>query len=397
MRILVAHSRYRSTVPSGENAVVDQEVAALAAAGQEVEVFERCSDDIAGWSLPRKLTLPAHSVWSEEVRRSLMDRIASWRPDVVHVHNTFPMLSPSVLYACARMRVPVVMTLHNYRLLCARGDFLRKGQPCRDCVGTLGGAGIRRGCYRDSRAATIPVVVGNAIHRSAWQRLVSAYVFISAAQRDLMSSLDLPSQRVFVKHNFVVAPDVVDGNREHLITYVGRLDAPKGLPLLMHAWDAFRRGSEARLRLVIVGDGPMDREVRTWARQHDSVEIVGMVPRAAVHGLLSRGVAAVAPSRALETFGLVAVEAMAAAVAPIAPAHGAFPELITDGVEGRLFTPGDEAALADVFRAVERCPERFIELGRAGRAAFERRFQGGSSVEQLLTIYRYAIQNPVRP
>ena len=210
-----------------------------------------------------------------------------------------------------------------------------------------------------------------------------------------MSSLDLPSQRVFVKHNFVAAPDVVDGEREHLITYVGRLDAAKGIPLLMRAWDAFQRGSEARLRLVIVGDGPMDREVRAWARQHDSVEIVGIVPRAAVHGLLSKGVAAVAPSRALETFGLVAVEAMAAAVAPIAPAHGAFPELITEGVDGTLFAPGAESALADVFRAVERSPERFVEMGRNGRATFERRFRSEASVEQLLAIYRFAIQNPV--
>jgi glycosyltransferase involved in cell wall biosynthesis len=211
-----------------------------------------------------------------------------------------------------------------------------------------------------------------------------------------MSSLDLPLQRVFVKHNFVVAPETVGGDHEHLITYVGRLDAAKGIPLLMRAWDAFRSASESRLRLVIVGTGPMYGEVEQWARQHDSVEIVGMVPRAAVHGLVSRGIAVVAPSRALETFGLVAVEAMAAAVAPIAPAHGAFPELITDGLDGRLFTPGDESALADVFREVAFRPDRFVEMGRNGRATFDRRFQGGSSVEQLLMIYRFAIQDPVR-
>ncbi len=122
---------------------------------------------------------------------------------MVHVHNTFPLISASVLYACRDAAVPVVTTLHNYRLMCAPGDFMRQGAVCHDCMGKLPLPGAVHGCYRDSRAATVPIVVANVAHRKAWRSLVSAYVFISAAQRDLHRSLDLPSSRVFVRHNMI--------------------------------------------------------------------------------------------------------------------------------------------------------------------------------------------------
>lgn len=396
MRILIVHSRYRSATPSGENIVVDQELDALRGAGHDVDIFERHSDDIAAWSLPRKAALPAESVWSAGAHHELGRRIAAWRPDVVHVHNTFPLMSPSVLYACREATVPLVVTFHNYRLLCARGDFFRDGQPCHDCAVTTGLPAIRHGCYRDSRLATIPIVASNTIHRPAWRRLVSAYIFISSAQRDLMSSLDLPPDRVFVKHNFVIAPPTSSGQRRHVVTFVGRLDAAKGVHLLMRSWDIFRTECpDARLRLVVVGGGPMDQEVREWGATHDSVDLVGLVPRNEALALLAQAVAAVVPSRSEETFGLVAVEAMAAGVTPIAPAQGPFPELITDGVDGTLFAPGDPVSLAAALGAVERSPQRFRELGRESRSTYERRFQRESSVEQLLGIYRYAMANRV--
>lgn len=401
MRVLLVHGRYRSVAPSGENNVVDQESSALRAAGHHVEHFERHSDAIAEWSLPRKATLPAVSLWNAGVRRDLSRRLEQVRPDVVHLHNTFPLLSPSVLHACRDARVPVVATIHNYKLLCASGDFFRDGSPCHACASGHPAPALRHGCYRGSRVATVPVVAGQVLHRSAWRRLVAAYIFISASQRDLMQELALPPDRVFVKHNLVPAsraatPASAGEPRRHQVVFLGRLDAAKGVPFLMRAWDTFRSLEPAStLRLVIAGGGPLDEAVRSWATGHDSVDVAGLLSPDDAARLLRRSVAALVPSQWEETFGLVAAEAMAAGVAPIAPARGSFPELITPGVDGALFTPGDATALARTLDDVDRLPGRYVELGRRGRETYDKRFHPTTNIDELVAVYRFAVAHPV--
>lgn len=401
MRVMLVHGRYRSVAPSGENNVVDQESSALRAAGHHVEHFERHSDEIAEWSLPRKATLPAVSLWNAGVRRDLSRRLEQDRPDVVHLHNTFPLLSPSVLHACRDARVPVVATIHNYKLLCASGDFFRDGSPCHACASGHPAPALRHGCYRGSRVATVPVVAGQVLHRSAWRRLVAAYIFISASQRDLMQELALPPDRVFVKHNLVPAsraatPASAGGRRRHQVVFLGRLDAAKGVLFLMRAWDTFRSLEPAStLRLVIAGGGPLDAAVRTWAAGHDSVDVAGLLSPDDAARLLRRSVAALVPSQWEETFGLVAAEAMAAGVAPIAPARGSFPELITPGVDGALFTPGDATALARTLDDVDRQPGRYVELGRRGRETYDKRFHPTTNIDELVAVYRFAVAHPV--
>src|SRR5215471_10671641 len=186
MKILLVHNRYRSGAPSGENRVVDQEGEALAALGHEVTQFGRSSDEIAQWPAAKKAMLPARIVWSREARQDLAAALREQRPDVVHVHNTFPLLSAAVLYACREARVPVVATIHNYRMVCAGGAFFRDGGVCHDCSPGSPARGVLHGCYRGSRAATVPTALSLSLHRRAWETLVSAYIFISASQRDLL-------------------------------------------------------------------------------------------------------------------------------------------------------------------------------------------------------------------
>jgi glycosyltransferase involved in cell wall biosynthesis len=394
VKVVIVHGRYRSTAPSGENHVVDQERAVLVGAGHDVSTFERHSDDIAGWPLHRKAALPLRSIRNPETRRDLARQLEREQPDVVHVHNTFPLLSPSVLRACADVGVPVVATIHNYKLLCASGDFFRDGLPCHDCAGGRGVPGLLHGCYRGSRLASAPVVLGSVANRDDWRRLVSAYVFISGAQRDLMAPLGLPADRVFVKHNFVPEPGPVAREREQRVTYVGRLDAAKGVPLLMAAWDSFRlRHPDSALRLAIAGGGPLEEQVRAWAGTHASVDVLGLVPREQVWPLLARSIAVLAPSQWEETFGLVAVEAMAASVAPIVPAAGSFPELVDHGVDGTLFAPGSVDGLAEAIAEADAHPGRYAEMGRRGRRTYERRFTPEAGLDRLLEIYRFATTN----
>ncbi len=396
MKVLLVHNRYRSSSPSGEDRVVDQEGEALVAAGHTVERFERSSDEIASWSAAGKALVPIQMLWNDDVRRSLTRTLRSYRPAVVHVHNTFPLLSPSVLYASRAAGIPVVATLHNYRLVCPSGTLFREGRVCHDCIDRLPWPGIRHGCYRDSVVATASMATGLLAHRSAWRTMVSAYVFISRAQRDIIARDGLPAERLFVKPNFVpwVAP--VPVAPAHRIVYAGRLTEEKGISLLMEAWDRYiGRTDESRLQLSVAGAGPLESKVAAWAATRPSVQWLGKLSQEECASLVATARAVVVPSRWEETFGLVAVEAMAARVPAVAPNHGSFPELITDGVDGVLFEPGDADALAGVMCDVQARREFYEGLGRVARRTYEERFSPEANMEELLRIYDFAAEHRV--
>jgi glycosyltransferase involved in cell wall biosynthesis len=396
MRVLLVHNRYRSGAPSGENRVVDQEGEALEALGHEVMRFGRSSDEIEQWPLAKKASLPARTIWSRETHHDLKAVLREHRPEVVHVHNTFPLLSAAVLYACRDARVPVVATIHNYKLACANGTFFRGGAVCHDCADGLPVRAVMHGCYRGSRAATAPVALAMIVHRQAWRSLVSAYVFISASQRDLLRGFDPAPDRVFIRYNLIPHRGMPRTARTPTVVYAGRLDEPKGVRLLMAGWDCYRRRSgEPGLGLVIVGGGPLADEVAAWASARPSVQMSGTVSSDRCAEIISHARAVLLPSVWEETFGLVAIEAMAAGVPPIAAGHGSFTELITPGVDGVLFSPGDPAALALAIADVESDPERYEAYGDQARKTYEQRFDPQRSIEELLEIYRFAIAHPV--
>jgi glycosyltransferase involved in cell wall biosynthesis len=395
MRVVVVHGRYRSVAPSGENRVVDQEVRMLREAGHDVRSYERHSDDIADWPARRRALLVMSSVRNGPVRAELAAYLRRERPDVVHVHNTFPLLSPSVLLACHDVGVPAVATVHNYKLLCASGDFYRDGAPCHDCADGQVSPALRHGCYRASHVATLPVAAGLVLNRRLWQQLVSAYLLISESQRALLQGLALPEERVFVKPNFVDRAEVSPVPREHLVAHLGRLDEAKGIRLTMAAWELHERMSpDSRLQLVVAGGGPLEDLVRDWAAGRERVRMVGTLDPAGVGDLLDRSLLAVVPSAWEEVFGLVAVEAMAHGAVPVAPARGSFPELVRDGWDGVLFEPGSAVDLARVLGRADRDPGHHLELGERARATSRRRFSRERNLEQLLSIYRYAIAHP---
>ena len=396
MRIVLVHNRRRSAAPSGENRVADQEREALTALGHEVIPFERSSDEIGRWSLAKKASLPAKVVWNRESYRGLAATLREHRPDVVHIHNTFPLLSASVLHACRDAQVPVVATFHNYRLACAAGNYFRQGAVCHDCAQRLPIPAVLHGCYRGSRVATVPVALATGLHRQAWGSLVSAYVFVSASQRDLLDWLDLPKDRVFVRYNLIPRQSARPAAQEPTVFFAGRLGKDKGLPLLMAGWDRYlSRSGDAGMRLVIVGGGPMEQEVASWASARPSVYMAGRVDNDRLAELMSQARAVLVTSACEETFGLVVAEAMAAGVPPIAAGHGASVELITPGVDGALFPPGDPTGLALAIADVEEHPERYRAYGEQARKTYEQRFDPEQSVEHLLEIYQFAMTHPL--
>lgn len=397
MKIMQVHNRPRSGGPSGENRVVDREKQALCAAGHEVVRFGRDSDEIASWPLTRKAMLPVQLVWNNGTRREMAASLREHKPDVVHLHNTFPLLSDTVLYACRDAGVPVVATIHNYRLGCTSGIYFRDGAPCHDCSRGALLPGVLHGCYRGSRRASAPLAVSIALHRPAWRSLVSAYVFISAAQRDLLGQIGLPPDRFFVRHNMIPRRDQREVPREPVVLYAGRLAEVKGLRLLMAAWDLYRgMAGDPGLRLVIAGAGPLDREVAEWAAARPSVELAGLVSGRRSADLMSLARAVLVPSVWEEPFGLVIVEAMAAGTPPVATRRGSFIELVTDGTDGVLFPPDDPTALASVIADIEARPGAYEVLGRRARETYEQRYNPEQSLKHLLEIYDFAIRNPAR-
>ncbi|APE25792.1 MULTISPECIES: glycosyltransferase family 4 protein [Streptomyces] len=392
MHVLVVHNRYSSAQPSGENRVVDEEVGLLRAAGHRVDVFERRSDDIAARSLLGKVAVPLLVPWNPAVRTELAARLRAERPDVVHVHNVFPLLSPAVLAACADAGVPVVATLHNYTQVCPPGTLHRDGRQCTECVGSATSLpAVRHGCYRDSRLATVPLAVSLAVNRRRWWSGVERFFCISGAQRDILVRSGMPAERLAVKHNFVPDPGTRrTGPGEHVL-FLGRLAEAKGVRLLMAAWDELAATGGVGVPLVIAGAGPLEPEVTAWAAGRDDVRLAGLWDPEECRRGVARSVAVVAPSLAMETFGLVVAEAMAAGVPSVAAGHGAFVELVEDGVTGLLHRPGDASSLASRIRRIAGDQDRNGAMGRAARLRYEQGFSPAVGLDRLVEGYRAAI------
>jgi glycosyltransferase involved in cell wall biosynthesis len=402
MRVLMVHNRYRSDAPSGENRVVDEEAALLAEGGHTVELFQVSSDGISAFGLTRRALLPAQLVWSPGSRRDLGRAIAAFEPDVVHLHNTFPLLSASVLAATRAAGVPVVATLHNYRLICAGGTLFRDGAVCHDCLGRSPLPGVRHGCYRESSIMTVPGATSIVVNTNRWHRDVDTFIVLSEAQRDLFVGEGFPADRVVVKPNFVRERPAVrsggpPGREPEHILYLGRLAPEKGVSVLRRAWEQHRPAGGFRHRLVIAGGGPLADEVRAWAEVDRTVEFVGHRTPEECAALMAGALAVVVPSVWEETFGLVVVEAKAAGVPAVATDHASFPDLIEPGRDGLLVPPGDPAALAEALAGLDAAPDRAAAMGASARASYEQRYTPEQNLQLLEGIYRRAVRRGGEP
>ncbi len=327
MRILVIHTHYTSGISSGENRVVADEVDLLRAHGHDVELWEPSADDLTG---ARRALLAAQVVWSRSAVRHLESAVRRFQPDVVHAHNLFPRLSPAVLRS---RRAPVVLTLHNYRLLCLPATFLRDGHTCEDCFGKLPWRGAMHGCYRGSRASSAALAGSIALHRAigSFQR-PAAYLAVSEYVRRRHVEAGFDPERVWVKPNFVWGTDQRTGAGADFV-YIGRLSPEKGLDRLLPMW------GQVPARLRVIGDGPERSALEAAAP--DNVSFLGAVPYEQVAGLLREARALVLPTACYEGAPRTVVEAYAAGVPVVASRIGAVPSVVDEGETGLLADVGD--------------------------------------------------------
>jgi glycosyltransferase involved in cell wall biosynthesis len=384
----VAHNYYLQ--PGGEDRVYEAEAALLEARGCRVIRYAESNErtrTMGGLATARA------AVWSGRSYRALRALAHRERPDVFHFHNIFPLISPSAYYAMRVEGVPVVQTLHNYRLACPAAIFYRRGAPCEDCAGRrVQWPAVAHGCYRGSRVASSAVAAVNASHRllGTWRTLVDAYVALNEFSREKLVAAGLPEDRVFTKPNFL-DPDPGPGDgRGGFALFVGRLSREKGVHTLLEAWRRLDRTLAKPIPLRIAGDGPLAPEVARAARSVRGVEWLGRRGREEVLALMGQASLLVLPSEWYECLPVTLVECFAKGTPALVSRLGAMRSLVREGESGFYFEPGSPRDLA---RGVERIfgAEDLLRRARAAaRSHFLRHYGADANHRALMEIYAAA-------
>ncbi|GLZ81354.1 glycosyl transferase [Actinorhabdospora filicis] len=378
MKIVIAHNRYSSAQPSGENTVVDAEIAALRAAGLTVVPFLRSSDEIADLSTVGKLALAVSPVYAARAQKELSALLRAERPDVLHLHNVYPFLSPAVVRTAHRHGVPVVQTIHNVRHECLNGLYFRDGRICHDCAGKrVDLPGILHGCYRGSRAQSVIMATSLAAHKGTW-RSVDAFVALTPWIADYLVTFGVGRERIVVKPNSSPDPGpptaVGDG-----FVYVGRLSAEKGIEAMLAAWSRFPVGSLGQL--TIVGDGPLRAMVEEAAALRADVNYLGRQPREHVDAAVRDASALLLPSMWEDILPTVAIEALANARPVLATNLGGMPYLVGDA--GWIVEP----TVDGLANGLARARDEAADLAGIARARWESTFAPEVVTGQLIKIY----------
>lgn len=379
MKILFVHNAYQHF--GGEDAVVDSEMALLRSRGHALELYTRHNDELHALS-PASAALSA--LWSRRSAHEVNAACDSLQPDLIHVHNTFPLISPSIYWTAARRRIPVVQTLHNFRLLCPQGTFLRNGAVCEDCLGKSPWRAVARKCYRESLPQSAVLVTMLSAHRAAgtYQHQVTRYIALSAFSRDRFIAGGLPAQRLRIKPNFVDAAVQPGWGAREGGLYVGRLSPEKGIGTLLAA---LRQGGGARIEAI--GAGPSEAEV---ARELGE-RYLGFRSRDDIMQKMRSASFLIVPSMCLEQLPTTILEAFACGLPVIASRLGALASIVRDGVTGLLFDSGDPADLAGKIAWAAAHGDEMKQMGRAARAEYEAKYTPSINYQMLVEIYEDAI------
>lgn len=384
MKIVVLHTHYLQ--PGGEDHCVASETDLLRGHGHDVLplVFEnRKLINMAAWRQA------GTAFWNQEAYRITRATIRNHRPQIVHIHNTFPLASPAVLHAAKSEGATVVMSLHNYRMICVNALFFRGGNPCEKCLGGQPWRGAMLGCYRYSRAESAVVAGMLALHRKmrTWG-LVDGWIALTEFARQKYLKAGFPKEKMAVKPNFVHRdPGCGDGQGDYAL-FVGRLSAEKGIATLLTAWSLLKRA----MPLKMVGDGPLRSEVERAAGDM-KIEYLGPKTQNEVYSLMAGATFLVFPSLWYETFGRVAMEAFAAGTPVLAASIGAIGEITDNGRTGLHFRPGDPSDLAAKVDWLLSHPKELAQMRTEARREYEAKYTAERNHEMLMEIYAQAIAN----
>jgi glycosyltransferase involved in cell wall biosynthesis len=385
VKIIVAHNFYQQ--PGGEDQVFAAETELLESYGHKPVRFIMHNDEIDGMS---RISLAMKTTWNRQSKAKLADVIRDVKPDIVHFHNTFPLISPSAYAAAREGGAAVVQTLHNFRLLCPNAVFFRDGKVCEDCLHKKSKLpGVINKCYRGSFAASAMCATSLTIHNLAgtWRNAVDTYITPSESAKRKFVEGGLPAEKIVVKPHFLPSdPGIGAGDGDYAV-FVGRLSFEKGIETLLAAWEKLA----ANCPLKIIGDGPLASQVQSAVARDPRIEWLGRKSLNEIYEIVGRAKMLIFPSQCYETFGRVAIEAYARGTPVVATDHGAMADVVDQGRTGLRFAPGSPQDLADRVQQLLDEPSLLARMRVQARREFETKYTAPANYERLMRIYENAI------
>nr|NJM03241.1 glycosyltransferase family 4 protein [Desulfobacula sp.] len=386
MNILLIHNSYINQ--GGEDFVVRIETNLFKAKGLIYKTY--CIENIKITDLSSKIRIGLKAPYSKDQKQIIFKKIIELNPNIVHVHNFFPLLTPSVYDACIEAGVPVVQTLHNYRTICPGALLMRDGKICEICVTASPYNGALHTCYRNSFFASFAVARMVAYHRKklTWQYKVNRFIALTEFGKNKFIEADFPANKIIVKPNFVEDPlkseKSIHPNRNGKALFVGRLSPEKGVDILNKAW------KNIHYPLEIAGTGPLFSELKK--NSPDNITFLGQLSKEEVTHKMMESSFLIMPSICYEGFPLVIVEAFACGLPVLASRLGSMEEIIQDGITGMHFKAGDADDLAEKVSAMLASPERLIQMGINARNEYETKYTPEKNYELLMDIYNKVIE-----
>jgi len=384
MRILQVHNRY--LYAGGEDVIAEREKQLLISHGHEVVQFQKDNKDIETYSLFQKTSLLWKTAWSGIIYGQIRANFRESRPDICHVHNFFPLVSPSIYYACDELKIPVVQTLHNYRLLCVNAYLFRNGHVCEECIGRTTYHSLRYGCYHDSVIQSFAVANMIQTHRKrqTWNEKVDAYICLSEFSKGKFVDGGLPEQKLFLKPNFLEEDPGVSRDDGGYVLFAGRLEESKGIQVLLEAAKQL-----PSLMFKVAGDGPLQKRTSSAL----NVELLGRLAKQKLMQSLKKASLLVSPSILYENMPLIICEAFANGKPVIASRLGAMAEMVTDGKTGLLFEAGNAQDLAAKISWAVSHKDEMRAMGMNARKVFEQKYSAETNYTKLMAIYSQAVEN----
>lgn len=386
MKILQVHNAYQHA--GGEEIMVAAENEMLKQYGHEVQQWIVQNSGIDSVNFLQKAKIAGKSIWSAESYLQITRKLQDFQPDIVHVHNTIPLISPSVYAACRQAGVPVVHTLHNYKLICPGAYLYRQGQICEDCFGKVFPyPSVINACYRGSTSQTAVAAVGLTVHqiKKTYKRNIDIYIALTNFARQKFIEAGLPSEKIAVKPNFVSSSIKVGEHTEGYALFVGKLVQYKGIETVLKAWHLL----EEAIPLKVVGQGSL--EILLKSNLPKGVEYLGSLPREKVIQLMRNASVLIFPSEWYEPFGMVLVEAFATGLPVIGSRISGIPEIVKEGYSGWNFNPGDAQDLAQTIRLAWSNPLELRRRGLMARQQYEDYYSPDKNYLMLMSIYETAI------
>ena len=379
-KVLIVHNYYQ--IPGGEDTVVENEKKLLEEHGHEVVLYTRHNSELRTMSKLQKLLLPFSTIFNVRTYRDVKELITKQNIDVLHVHNTLNLISPSVYYAGFSKKIPVVQTIHNFRLLCPGATFYRDGHICEDCVEKGLFCAVKHKCYRESRVQTLACVISTLIHRALGTYGKLNYICLTEFNKEKLLSLkQIKEKNVYVKPNFVDVPNEnkINHDRKKQIVFAGRLDKLKGVEFLLKSWAELE---DQELKLILCGTGPMEDWCKNYIREHQlkSIEMKGHVSNRDVKELLSESMALILPTQWYEGFPMTILEAFSVGTPVLGSKIGNVGKLIKDQINGKHFLPTEKEELLD---AVQKLNVDYEAVFRY----FNKNYSAESNYELLEDIY----------